>query len=111
MSHFSRLPDFEKEFAKLSKKYRSLREDIKTFESFIAENPTGLGKNFTIIHSGDNIKIIKARMMCKSLKNRSIRVIYCSHNDMVTFVHIEIYFKGDKENEDGERIKEYLKGI
>ena len=111
MSHFSQLPEFEKEFSKLSKRYRSLSEDIKIFESFIAENPTGLGKNFTIIHSADNIKIVKVRMMCKSLKNRSIRVIYCSHNDRVTFVHIEIYFKGDKENEDRTRIEKYLKNF
>ncbi len=111
MSHFSQLPEFEKEFTKLSKRYRSLAEDIKLFESFITKNPTGLGKNFTIIHCADNVKIVKARMMCKSLKDRSIRVIYCSNNDMVTFVHIEIYFKGDKENEDRKRIAEYLKTI
>jgi hypothetical protein len=31
MSHFKKLPEFEKELVKLSKKYRSLAEDIKKF--------------------------------------------------------------------------------
>lgn len=111
MSHFNQLPEFEKEFLRLSKRYRSLGEDIKKFERFILENPTGLGKNFTIIHSRENIKIIKARMMCRSLKDRSIRIIYAYHQDALTFMYIEIYFKGNKENEDRVRIEKYLKSF
>lgn len=111
MSHFNQLPEFEKEFLRLSKKYRSLSDDIKKFGRFVLENPTGLGKNFTIIHSCENLKVVKARMMCRSLKDRSIRVIYAYHDDMVTFVYIELYFKGDKENEDRARIEKYLKSF
>lgn len=109
MSHSNQLREFEKEFKNLFKKYRSLGEDIKRFERYIFENPTGEGKNFTIIHSEENIKIVKARLACKSLKNRSMRVIYSYREDTLTFMYIELYFKGDKENEDRERIKRYLK--
>src|SRR3989338_4275976 len=108
MSHFSYLPEFEKEFSRLLKKYRSLSEDIEKFKRFILENPTGLGKNFAIIHSTENSKVVKARMMCRSLKDRSIRIIYAYHQNTLTFMYIEIYFKGDKENEDQARIREYL---
>lgn len=111
MSHFNQLREFEKEFKNLSKKYRSLDEDIKRFERYIFKNPTGQGKNFTIIHREENIKIIKARLACKSLKNRSMRIIYSCCEDTLTFMYIEIYFKGDKENEDRIRIKEYLKSL
>lgn len=111
MSHFNHSPEFEKEFLRLSKKYRSLSEDIKKFERFISENPTGFGNNFVIIHSGDGVKIVKARMMCRSLKGRSIRIIYAHHKDALTFVYIEMYFKGDKGNEDRMRIEKYLKSI
>ena len=52
---------------------------------------------------------MKARLACKSLRDRSIRVIYAYHNDTVTFVYIELYFKGDKKNEDRERVREYIK--
>ena len=85
MSHFSRTSEFEREFSKLSKKYRSLSEDL--------------------------IKIVKTRLACKSLRNRSIRIIYAYKESTVTFVYIEIYFKGDKENEDRERINLYLKSL
>lgn len=111
MNRFNRLPEFEKEFLRLLKKYRSLQEDIDKFERFVFENPTGVGKNFNIIHDSENVKVVKARMMCKSLRDRSIRIIYAYHDNVFEFVHIEIYFKGDKENEDRERIKQYLKKI
>lgn len=111
MSRFDQLPEFSKEFLRLSKKYRSLSGDMEIFERFIAENPTGLGKNFTIIHSSPEVKIVKARMMCASLRERSIRMIYACHEDVLTFVHIEIYHKGDKANEDRARIKDYLDSL
>ena len=37
--------------------------------------------------------------------------MYAYHQQLITFVYLEVYFKGDKENEDRERIEEYLKGI
>jgi hypothetical protein len=109
MSHFNQLPEFEKEFFKLSKKYQSLPEDFKKFERLIETNPAGSGKNFTIIHCSPKYKIVKARLACKNLRDRSMRVIYAYHNNIATFVYMELYFKGNKENEDRERIIKYLK--
>ncbi len=108
MSHFSQLPEFSKEFKKLSRKYQSLDKDLLDFEDVLRVFPTGSGKNFTIIYSSLEVKIIKARLACKSLKDRSIRVIYAYHQNTLTFMYIEIYFKGNKENEDRGRIKDYL---
>ena len=109
MSHFNQLPEFQKEFIKFSKKYGSLAEDLKKLERLIDTAPTGLGKNFTIIHHSLNVEIVKVRLACKSLRNRSMRVVYAYHNNTVTFVYIELYFKGDKSNEDKGRIINYLK--
>jgi len=111
MNHFNQLSEFEKEFSRLSKKYSSLLEDLKKLERLIEINPTGFGKNFVVIHQDSDIKIIKARMFCKSLKDRSVRIIYAYNGDIFEFMYIEIYFKGDKENEDRERIKAYLNSI
>ncbi|MDP4032388.1 MAG: hypothetical protein Q8P60_05950 [Pseudorhodobacter sp.] len=108
MSRFNQLPEFEKELYKLSKKFPSLIEDLKRFEKLTAINHTGIGKNFTIIHFSGECKIVKARLACKSLRDRSMRIIYAYHNDTVTFVYIELYSKGEKENEDQKRIREYL---
>lgn len=111
MNRFNQLPEFEKEFKRLSKKYQSLRQDLNDLEDVLTSLPTGRGKNFTIIHHSEKVKLVKTRLACKSLRNRSMRVIYAYHNDTVTFVYIELYFKGDKENEDRERILAYLKNI
>lgn len=110
MSHFEKTAAFEKELNTLTKKYKSLHRDIADLEDVLRVFPTGIGKNFTILHSSD-VKIIKTRLACKSLRDRSMRVIYAYHDDTVTFVYIEIYFKGDKDNEDRARIAEYLKNI
>lgn len=109
MNHFNQLPEFQKELKKLGSKYPSLSNDLKKFEVILSTYPMGIGKNFDIIYFSETIKIVKARLACKSLRGRSIRVIYAYHNDTATFVYIELYFKGDKENEDRERIKYYLK--
>lgn len=111
MSHFNQLPEFTKELSGLSKKYRSLSEDLKKLERLIALNPVGVGTNFVTIHHSPKARIVKTRLACKSLKKRSMRVIYAYHEDIVTFVYIEIYFKGDKENENKERVARYIKSI
>ena len=111
MSHFNQQPEFEKEFKRLAKKYRSLPQDLKDLEEVLETLPTGIGKNFSILHYSEKVKIVKTRLACKSLHDRSVRIIYAYHNNTITFVYIEIYYKGDKENEDKERIEEYLKTI
>lgn len=108
MSRFNQLPEFEKDFKRLSKKYPSLSEDLNRLEKLIEINPVGMGVNFTIIQHHNFVRIVKARLACKSLKDRSIRIIYAHHGDTATFMYIEMYFKGDKENEDRERIRVYL---
>lgn len=120
-SNFERLPEFEKELSKLSKKYRSLQADLERLEKVLLLNPAGVGANFVLLHNAKHIKIVKTRLACASLKDRSIRVIYAYHtapdgggNDrelqsVATFLYIEIYFKGQKQNEDRDRIEVYLR--
>lgn len=106
---FNKLPEFIKEFKRLSKKYKSLSADLEEFKKVIAVIPLGNGKHFNIIAKNGNISIIKARFFCRYLKGSSLRIIYafCSDDLNVRFDFIEIYFKGDKENEDKERIKKF----
>lgn len=110
MSVFSQLPEFEKELKKLSKKYPSLISDVEDIKSVLLSSPTGIGKNFIIIKTTEEVKIIKVRIHCESLRARTIRLIYAYHKNRIEFMYIELYFKGDKENENRERIKEYLAG-
>ncbi len=109
--YFEQLPEFEKDLKKLSKKYPSLFDDLGKLEKLLEMNAAGSGKNFTIIHHSEKVKLVKTRLACKSLRERSMRVIYAYHDDIVTFIYIELYYKGDKANEDRERIAAYLKDI
>lgn len=109
MSHFETSHEFEKEFKRLFKKYKTLEEDLEKFKKVLLANPTGVGNNFVIVHSSLSIKIVKARMACQALRDRSLRIIYAYFDQEKRIEFIELYFKGDKENEDRERIREYLK--
>ena len=110
MKSFDELDVFKKEFKRLFKKHNTLNDDFEKFKKVLAMYPTGVGKNFIIIHSSPKIKIVKAHMACRALRNNHLlRVMYAYFEQEQKIEFIELYFKGDKENENRERIKEYLK--
>lgn len=111
MSTFSSLPEFDKELKKLSKKYPTLPSDIDDIKPILLDYPTGIGKNFIIVKVSGDVKVIKVDVHCESLRSRSIRLIYAYHQDRIEFMYLEVYFKGDKENEDRGRIEEYIDSV
>ena len=108
---FNELPEFSKEFKRFLKKYRSLVDDLKEFKRIISVVPLGSSKHFNVITKNEQCIIVKARLFCRYLKGSSLRIIYVFYYQSCKIDFIEIYFKGDKENEDKERIKEYLKNF
>ena len=118
-SDIGECPEFSRDFKKLFKRFKSLEEDFETFQKTALKAFHKLGQeNIGIVQiqnlGFDAPKIYKARKFaCKALKGRGaasgIRVVYAYQveKDKVTF--IEIYFKGDRENEDRERIKTLYK--
>ncbi len=113
-TEIKKLPEFEKEFKKLLKKFQSLDEDLDVFidKQLVLTHKLGVDNGGVVRIAGLGIeepKVYKAKKFaCKSLKGKGaqsgIRVIYSylSTGDVVEF--IEIYYKGDKENEDRARI-------
>ena len=109
-----KLPEFEKEFKKLLKKFQSLAEDLDVFidKQLVLTHKLGVDNGGVVRIAGLGIeepKVYKAKKFaCKSLKGKGgqsgIRIIYSysSTRDVVEF--IEIYYKGEKENEDRARI-------
>lgn len=109
-----KLTEFEKDFKDISKKFRTLEEDLKIF----------IGKQLKLYHklhidnkgifAISNLgieypKIYKAKKFaCRSLKGKGvasgIRIIYAYFDKEDIIELIEIYYKGDKENEDKNRI-------
>jgi hypothetical protein len=116
----NRLPEFSRDLKKLLKRFKTLEEDLDNFTKAQLKLYHELNiDNGSIVgipgFDTDDPKIYKAKKFaCKALKGKGaksgIRVIYAYHISSKEFEFIEIYYKGDKENEDRERIKEYLKG-
>ena len=119
-SEIREMPEFKKDIKELARRFPTLKEDLRVFikrqlktsHKLKIDNKgvfriQGLGINYP--------KIYKAKKFaCKSLKGKGvfsgIRVIYAywEKEDVIEF--IEIYYKGDKENEDRERILKYYGG-
>lgn len=108
---FNELPEFSKEFKRFLKKYKSLFNDLEEFKRIVDVVPLGNSKHFNIITRNEQCAIVKARLFCRYLKGSSLRIIYAFHCQSCKVDFIEIYFKGEKENEDNKRITEYLKNL
>ncbi|MBI4846628.1 MAG: hypothetical protein HY810_09220 [Candidatus Omnitrophica bacterium] len=119
-SEIRRLPEFKKDLEKLSKKrFRTLPEDLENFITTALNSFHKLQIDYGGIVPISDLgieypQIYKVtKFACKALKGKGvksgIRLTYAYFNDKNIIEFIEIYFKGDKENEDRERIKRYYK--
>ena len=111
-----RLPEFERDMKKLSRRFRTLADDLDIF----IDTALKLYHKLRVDHAGIvqisrlgiETPIYKAtKFACRSLKGKgarsSIRIIYTYSESMDTIEFIEIYHKADKENENRERILKY----
>lgn len=115
MIEYEESDEFKKDLKKLAKRFISLPEDLQTVKKAVIElcHLKNINNLSTFEMPGfctEDISFWKIKKFaCKSLKGRGaksgIRVIYswCEVPSKVVF--IEIYFKGDKENEDRKRLK------
>ncbi len=112
---FDYLKEYLKDLKSLSKKYKSLPDDMKVVEKILATFPDARPP-FSFELDGLRIKecIIKVKKIaCKSLKgkgvNTGLRLIYAYFALEKRIVFIELYQKSDKPNEDRGRIIENFK--
>ncbi len=117
--NYSEVAEFTRDFKRLLKKFPSLNEDLKVVKQYHIEllhcqkiDKHGIFK-IGSVGNNDNIQLFKIKKFaCKALKGRGsksgIRVIYAFHCQSFKVDFIEIYFKGEKENEDRKRIQAYL---
>lgn len=115
MMNFDERPEFQKELKQLGKKYKSLPEDLREFCKVVSAEPLGNSKHFhTIRNIGAQtgpLFIVKARLFCRYLKGASLRIVYCYFEQEQRIEFIELYYKGDKENENRRRIDNYLESV
>jgi hypothetical protein len=115
--NLSRLPEFAEEIEKLGKRFRTIHDDLEIF----IEKQLYLYHKLKIDNRGifqitglsiDDPQLYKAKKFaCRSLPGRGvqsrIRVIYAHFEKQDKIELVEMYFKGDKENEDKQRILKY----
>ena len=110
MIEFEELKEYQKDFKKLLKRYRSLKEDIVVVKKVLKIRPDAHPPfSFRIEGLGLSTPVIKIKKIaCKSLKgkgvNSGLRLVYAWFEDERRIIFVELYHKNDKENEDRERI-------
>ena len=107
--NFNEPDPFSKDFKRLSKKYRSLHDDLLEFKKVVMALPFGSGKHFNVITKTEQVTVIKARLFCRYLRGSSLRIIYALDATITKIEFIQLYPKNEQEDEDCDRIKEYLK--
>ena len=112
---------FTRDFKKLTKRFRTLPEDLENAKRFAIE--------LYHLHNIDNQSIFQIqefqtddvlifkliKFACKALKGKGVRsglrVIYAYHTDQLRVDFLEMYYKGGRENEDRGRICSYLEHL
>ena len=104
------LEEYKKDLKKLSKKYRTLPEDIEVVKKVLFVNPNERPPfSFRIDNLGTDTCIIKVKKIAsKSFKGKGVnsgfRLIYAHYEDENRIVLIELFHKSKKEIEDKDRI-------
>jgi hypothetical protein len=112
---FEELDEFKKDVRHLLKKYRTLEDDLKVVKLDLEDEPgeqppfsyriDGLGLSTCMI----KVKKIACRAMKGKGVNSGLRLIYAWFEEESRIVFVELYYKGDKEGEDRERIFKHFK--
>jgi mRNA-degrading endonuclease RelE of RelBE toxin-antitoxin system len=117
-SEVLRLPQFERDMKRLLKRYRTLESDLqicignqlKLYHKLGKETGGTVQISHLDIETPKIYKVLK--FACRSLKGKGgesgIRLIYGYYDKEDKVVLIEIYYKGDKENEDRDRIVKHF---
>jgi len=107
---FEELAEFKKDLKKLSKKFKTLPDDISTVKKVLDVRPDDRPPfSFRIDGLGLETCIIKIKKIAsKSFKGKGVnsgfRLIYAHFEKEERIIFIEVYHKSTKEIEDKDRI-------
>ena len=112
---FDELVEYQKDFKKLLKKYRTLPEDLRILKTALADEPDeappfSYGINDLHIETCViKVKKIASKSFFGRGVNSGFRLIYAWFATEQRIVLVELYHKSDKENEDRQRIIKKIK--
>jgi mRNA-degrading endonuclease RelE of RelBE toxin-antitoxin system len=113
--NFEELPEYKKDLKDLSKRYRTLQDDIEVVKKVLTISPGERPPfSFRIDNLGIKTCVIKVKKIaCKALKGRGVnsglRLVYALFREEPKIVFIELFHKNDKANEDKRRILKNFK--
>lgn len=117
--NYSETDTFKHNFKKLSKKFRTLFDDLEVAKKNAIElfHLRNIDNRSVVLINGYNhekFQIYKLRKFaCRALKGKGVmsglRVIYAYDPSTLAVTFLEIYFKADQENENRNKIEEFLK--
>jgi len=121
MISYHEISEFKKDFKNLLKRFRTLEKDFEIMKKYTIEThhikniPSSAifkiegfcGEEYT----SNKIKKFACMSLSGKGSNSKIRVIYVYEEKEKKVTFIEIYFKGDRENEDRKRLQEFIKTI
>ncbi|MDR0800260.1 MAG: hypothetical protein LBN01_01845 [Endomicrobium sp.] len=120
IEYFS-IPKFEKDFKRLQKRFKTLEEDFENMKKAAIEvYHLRDVKTFAVLPiegfcGQDYLSMKVKKMTCKSLKGKGVqsglRVIYVFKRKENSVTFIEMYYKQDQENEDKNRLSDFIKNI
>lgn len=110
---------FQKSLKKLRKRFGTLVQDLEVakrsaIELFHLKNIDNRSIVLMTGYQHDELQVYKLRKFaCQSLKGRGnrsgIRVVYAYHICERKVVFLDVYFKADRESENSEAIKDFLR--
>ncbi|MFW6248750.1 MAG: hypothetical protein ACOC4J_03160 [Bacteroidota bacterium] len=104
------LDEYKKDLKKLSRKYRTMAEDIEVVKKVLFVNPNERPPfSFRIDNLGIETCVIKVKKIAsKSFKGKGVnsgfRLVYAHFENVNKIVLVELYHKSKKEIEDKDRI-------
>lgn len=117
MYTINRLPEFERELKALTKRFRTLPEDLEVLLRSQVRLFHCQGIDTGGIVQVSNLEDVAVpiykvlKFACKVLKGRGaktgLRLIYAFHEELNRIDLVEIYFKADQTNENRDRIRRY----
>lgn len=110
--------EFQRDFKKLSKKFRTLSEDLEVLKKAVIQlyHVQRVDNNAIFAIPGfqsENSQSYKIKKFAsKSLKGKGVktglRLIYIFKPSESKVILVEIYYKGEQTNEDKNRLKKYF---
>ena len=122
MMNYKEDPEFSKELKRLSKKWRTLPEDIDFAKKIIgklyvpqqgvdlvtARSLMFNSRRATILFDSEFCEIVKMRLDCASPGGKNkLRLVFAFDRTVNSITLVELFAKNDKDREDEKRLKKY----